>query len=156
MENTWALDWRDSIYLDCIDYWPIKVGSGHVFAPCQSVRGEGDKNNINYPELVTVEGWSRGSIFSLLWYFSVKTGAGGCNSRLFLSSFIAAGKKNIMRETNFNRKSHFTSLFWRRRKSIQRLTNIFSRLLTLTPNCLFGETFLPLAYLKTRWLLLNQ
>ena len=33
-------------------------------------------------------------------------GCGGCNSRLFLSSFIAAGKKNIMRKTNFNRKSN--------------------------------------------------
>ena len=110
---------------------PSKWGQvGHVLLPVSQSGGRSDKNNINYPELVTVEGWSRevrGSIFSLLWYFSVKTvleqqgvvaGCGGCNSRLFLSSFIAAGKKNIMRETNFNRKSHFISLFWGLRKSI--------------------------------------
>ena len=58
-------------------------------------------------------------IFIILIFFCVKTvleqgvvvtGVGwGCNSRLFLSSFIAAGKKNIMTETNFNRKSNFIS-----------------------------------------------
>ena len=64
-------------------------------------------------------------------------GRGGCNSRLFLSSFIAAGKKNIMRETNFNRKSHFISLFWGQRKSIQGLNN-FTGLCTSTESV---ETF---------------
>ena len=80
-------------------------------------RGLGHKNNINYLELVTVEGraadrrcvrlhspgyfhyfrlfLSKNTENSFVWWW---------NSRLFLSSFIAAGEKNIMRETQFNWK----------------------------------------------------